>query len=232
MPRSIFAAIALLAATAFASPAGAAPLRPVVIELFTSEGCSSCPPADRFLTDLVQDHSDILALAFHVTYWNSLGWHDPFSLQASTARQSDYAAAFNSGAVFTPQMVVDGARSVVGSNRSDALAAIAEARARPAGAKVALTADGAKVKIGIGAGEGPGRVLLVGFDREHTTAVGRGENSGRTLKETNVVRSVSNVADWTGAAISLSVAPPAGEKTAVLLQTADGRIVGAAALDR
>ena len=226
-----FAAISILASLTYPA-AGAARDRPVVVELFTSEGCSSCPPADRFLAELVRERRDVLALAFHVTYWNSLGWHDPYSLASATARQNDYASSFGSASVFTPQMVVDGAHSVVGSDKSDALAAIAAARTRQSGIEVTLKPGGGQLHIGVGAGRGAGRVLLVGFDHEHSTAVGRGENSGRTLVEANIVRSIATVGSWTGASLEVNAPTPAGETAAVLLQAPDGKIIGAATIAR
>src|ERR1700752_407446 len=88
--------------------------RPVVVELFTSQGCSSCPPANAYLNELVRDRSDVLALAFHVTYWDRLGWKDPLSIQAATERQDRYGHRFGDGS-YTPEIVVDGASSHVGS---------------------------------------------------------------------------------------------------------------------
>src|SRR6059036_991639 len=102
-----------------AAPGRAADNRPpVVVELFTSEGCSSCPPADAFLGELAQ-RPDIVALAFHVDYWDYIGWKDPYASPLTTQRQHDYAAALHLHMVYTPQMVVDGRADVVGSERSD-----------------------------------------------------------------------------------------------------------------
>jgi hypothetical protein len=125
MRRVLFAMLAGL----LAGPAAAgAPERLVTVELFTSQGCSSCPPADAYLRELAQNHRDILALAFHVTYWNNLGWRDPFSLEAATERQYVYSRHFGKNSVFTPQMVVDGAKSLVGSDRDEAEKAIRSAK--------------------------------------------------------------------------------------------------------
>lgn len=205
--------------------------RPVVVELFTSQGCSSCPPADAYLTELARGRRDVLPLAFHVTYWNRLGWRDPFSLEAATERQDGYAQRFGDNA-FTPQMVIDGTRSVVGSRRGEVAAAIGQAApgARAAAAAMRLRREGGRISVTVGPGQGSGRVLLVGFDREHTTAVARGENGGRTLTESNIVRSIRNVGQWSGGALSLSEPAPAGGDAAVILQAPDGRILGAARL--
>lgn len=207
--------------------AAAAAERPVVVELFTSEGCSSCPPADAFLTDLARGRRDVLPLAFHVTYWNSLGWRDPYSLDAATSRQSQYGSRFGDGS-YTPEMVVDGQKGLVGSERGEAEAAIASAeRQDRTAAPVHLSRQGGRVEITVGAGSGSGRILLVGFDPEHRTAVGRGENSGRTLTESNIVRSIRSVGQWTGAALTLDEEAPAGEEVAVLMEAPGGAIIGA-----
>src|ERR1700728_2265538 len=101
--------------------------RPVVVELFTSQGCSSCPPANAFLNELSRERRDILPLAFHVTYWDRLGWKDPFSLEAATQRQDRYGHRFGDGS-YTPEMVVDGAAGMVGSDRGDVGSAIENAK--------------------------------------------------------------------------------------------------------
>src|ERR1700758_3391740 len=101
--------------------------RPVVVELFTSQGCSSCPPANAFLNELARDRADVLPLAFHVTYWDRLGWKDPFSLEEATRRQDVYGHRFGDGS-YTPEIVVDGASSHVGSSRQEVGSAIEKAR--------------------------------------------------------------------------------------------------------
>lgn len=203
--------------------------RPVVVELFTSQGCSSCPPADALLAELARTRADVLPLAFHVTYWDRLGWPDRFALAAATARQRGYAAISGVGTVYTPQMVVDGVTDVVGSDRPLVLAAIGRA-GREVAAPVSLArgADGLTVEVGDGAGRGG--VLLVGFDPEHRTPVARGENAGRVLVEANIVRSVTGLGPWEGVARRVQVRVPAGERHAVLVQAADGKMLGAAAI--
>ena len=204
--------------------------RPVVIELFTSQGCSSCPPADAYLRELSKDRRDVLALAFHVTYWDRLGWKDPFSLPAATQRQDVYGRRFGDGS-YTPEIVVDGAASMVGSDRRDVGSAIENARRNGrTAAAVSVSKSGEQVSIQVGAGNGSGKILLIGFDREHTTAVGRGENSGRTLTEANVVRSIRSVGQWSGAALRVNEPFPEGQDVAVVLEGPDGQIIGAARL--
>jgi hypothetical protein len=130
--------------------------RPVVVELFTSQGCSSCPPANAYLNELSKGRGDVLALAFHVTYWDRLGWKDPFSMQAATQRQDVYGHRFGDGS-YTPEIVVDGAASMVGSDRGDVGSAIekAERNGRTAAA-VSVTRNGGQVSIQVGAGSGSG----------------------------------------------------------------------------
>src|ERR1700722_14827117 len=105
----------------------AAESRPVVVELFTSQGCSSCPPADRLLGELAR-RKDIVALGFHITYWDGAAWRDPFSRQASTDRQMAYDRRLPGGQIYTPQLVIEGTTDLVGSDRSAALAAIVQAK--------------------------------------------------------------------------------------------------------
>lgn len=218
---SLGLAAALIPATASAAD------RPVVVELFTSQGCSSCPPANAYLNELAKDRRDVLPLAFHVTYWDRLGWKDPFSLEAATDRQDHYGHRFGDGS-YTPEIVIDGASSHVGSDRAEVGPAIEQAKFRSeTAAAVSVTRDGDGLLIEVGGGQGRGKVLLVGFDHDHQTAVHRGENNGRTLEEANVVRSIRAIADWQGAALRLNEKFPEGEDVAVILEAPDGRIVGA-----
>ena len=212
---------------AFSSGMAQAAERPVVVELFTSQGCSSCPPANAFLNELSKQPSDVLALAFHVTYWDYLGWKDPFSLTLATDRQAQYGRRFGDGS-YTPEIVVDGASGLVGSYRDEVNSAIAKARAENrTAADVTLVAKDGKASIDIGAGQGAARIMLVGFDREHVTAIGRGENRGVTMAEANIVRSFRPVGQWNGAPVHLEEQLPEGEQVAVILENAEGRIVGA-----
>ena len=204
--------------------------RPVVVELFTSQGCSSCPPANAYLNELSRNRRDILPLAFHVTYWDRLGWKDPFSLPAATQRQDRYGHRFGDGS-YTPEMVVDGAASMVGSDRGDVASAIENAkRHSQTAATVSVTRNGEQLSIQVDSGRGAAKVLLIGFDHEHTTAIGRGENSGRTLTEANVVRSIRSVGQWSGTPLRLSEPFPEGQDVAVVLEAPDGQIIGASRL--
>jgi hypothetical protein len=209
-------------------PVAAEAGRPVVVELFTSQGCSSCPPADALLSELARDRSDVLPLAFHVDYWDNLGWRDPYSFGAATSRQRHYATALGLDSIYTPQMVVDGRTDVVGSDRAHVLTAIRRAADVPAVAAITVARDGSDVVIQVGAGVGSGTVWLIGYDPQHRTFVGRGENSGRNLLESNIVRSLDHVGHWSGGELTLRVPVPAGERIAAIVQADNGRILGAA----
>ena len=203
MRRAVLAGAA--AGLAGAMPARAAK-RLVVAELFTSQGCSSCPPADAVLLELAVNRPDVLALGFHVTYWDRLGWRDPFALEASTLRQRGYASLSGIGGIYTPQMVIDGRYDVVGSDRPGVLAALARAAEQAdAGVALALSRDDGGLTVTVGAGpsaEGA-QVLLVGFDTRHGTQVARGENAGRRLTNANAVRALVPLGQWRGAALRL-----------------------------
>ena len=168
-----------------------------VIELFTSEGCSSCPPADDLLAEIAaearQKGQRIFPLAFHVDYWNDLGWPDPFSDRTYSPRQHEYAQVFDPSRVYTPQMVVNGADAFVGSDRDRAHRSIRAALSRPSPVALALKAvpvgsDTLAVSYAV-SGAPTDAVLNVALvERGLVTRVLRGENAGRTLRHENVVR--------------------------------------------
>jgi hypothetical protein len=225
--HKISLACVVLGSLALISSPASAGARPVVVELFTSQGCSSCPPADALLAELAR-RDDVIALGFHISYWDGLAWKDPFSSQSSTDRQRAYARLFDLGQVYTPQMVVDGAREMVGSDRVKVEAALHDARPE-AIAPVTFVAD--RRSVTIGAGDGRGSVLLVRFAQERTTRVAGGENARRTLQDANAVESLVSLGSWDGSPLRFAIEPPAaGEGIAVLVQAADGRMLGAAAL--
>jgi len=232
--RFAAAAAAVATAVVLAPPGHAVGLRPaaspIVVELFTSQSCSSCPPADALLAELARTRPDILALDFHVTYWDRLGWKDPYSLPQATQRQNRYAEYFGRDSVYTPQLVAGGRHQAIGSDRAAVLNAIAAAGADSPTATLRLERDGAGLLLEAGVGRGAGQLLLVGFDPAHTTRVGGGENGGRTLTEANVVRSIVPAGAWRGEPVSLHAPSPAGERTALLLQADDGQVLAAALL--
>ena len=207
--------------------------RPILVELFTSEGCSSCPPADALLAELAS-RPDVLALSFHVDYWDRLGWKDPFSSREATQRQNRYAALLDLATVYTPQIVVDGRRQVVGSDRADVEHALDQARRdrQEVPVTLALEHGQAQIKLGPGSDAAAASVLLIGFDRRHVTAVKRGENGGRTLTHVDVVRGVEEIARYSGNAGAIA-APIRwnSDRIAVVLQATDGRVLGVAVSD-
>jgi hypothetical protein len=219
-----------LIAAAFATgiaPVARAAQHPVVLELFTSQGCSSCPPADALLGQLAQ-RPTVIALAWHVDYWDHLGWRDRFASGTATARQRAYARQLGSG-VFTPALVVDGANVVIGSERAAVEAAIQAADALPV--VLELKRSGDAVVVEVGTAPGPVRALRIVYDPEHATDVAAGENDGERLREYRIVREVETLADWDGAERRFTASPPgAGQGQVVLVQTPQLRILGAADL--
>jgi hypothetical protein len=225
----------------FAGLAHAEP-RPAVIELFTSEGCNSCPPAEAYVGELA-GRSDVLALAFHVDYWDDLGWRDRFGLSQSVERQRTYARSLRLSGVYTPQVVIDGRADYVGSNRGAIDRALKSNRD---GVPVSLSViDGeARVRLGLPGGPGgsrgdalqngqPADVVLVAYLRKAVSPIGRGENAGRTLEEFNIVRAVQPMGHWDGSAqefhTKLASLPPDTTDVAVLVQSpGQGGIVAAA----
>lgn len=174
-----------------------------VLELFTSEGCSSCPPADRLLAELAQ-RDDVLALSFHVDYWNRLGWEDPFSLKRSTERQYWYANLFASSQVYTPQVVIGGQREAVGSRRSDVLTTLADITPAAKSLDVAVASNGTTRKVTVRTDAPTVNIAVVQPDA--ATYVERGENGGRTLSHVNVVRDFAAITPENGlATATLSV---------------------------
>jgi hypothetical protein len=225
----------------------AAPLRaraddgPIVVELFTSQGCSSCPPADRYLGELAK-RPDLLALAYHIEYWNYIGWTDAYSKPWATRRQRDYQAALKLRYVYTPEMVIQGASEGVGSERTviEPLIRAAEAKRPPhPDLKLRWREDGALLAdIGDGPspkGE-PATLWLVGYDNMHTMSVTAGENEGKTAWDHHPVRSFRRLGSWAGWSEQL-VVPPEEAKglgdagAAVLLQLdGNGPILTAASI--
>ncbi|MDH7971595.1 DUF1223 domain-containing protein [Sphingomonas sp. AR_OL41] len=216
---------ALLVATGsfFPAAAGAADAaHPTVVELFESQGCSSCPPANANL-NAIADRPDILALNFAVTYWDQLGWKDTFAQPAFTARQWDYARAGGRGQVATPQVIVDGRDTVVGNDAQQLAAVIRRSGRGEAGPAISSTAGG--VTIAAGSAARAATIWLVRYDpRTQLVPIRAGENGGRTLPHRNVVRSLEALGTWTGRAQSYRIAqlPPTGLREAVLVQEGSG----------
>lgn len=221
---------------------------PVLVELFTSQGCSSCPSADAFLKELA-GQPDILALSFHVDYWDRLGWRDPFASAWNTRRQYAYREALGQPYVFTPQMVIDGTGQAVGSDRAAVGRLIDRHRHDTAAVVVGLeraTSDQAAGDVVPGAARLvlpakpglAGRLTLFGYDREHGTEVRAGENTGRRLLNTNVVTLVEDWGPWSGEPVDrirpLPDPKPGRSYALVLVQeggTPATRVLGAARLE-
>ncbi|HEY2752113.1 DUF1223 domain-containing protein [Phenylobacterium sp.] len=218
-----------LAALALAAPAFAQPAGPVqVVELFTSQGCSSCPPANAAVAQL-SARPEILALSFGVTYWDQLGWKDTFAQKKFTDRQWDYAKGLRHDNVGTPQVVINGRLDVVGRRVSEIEAALRSARLAGDGAAVTFTTTGAIVT-----GAAPRHaadVWLVRYDPNIVQVpVKRGENTGKTLPHKNVVRELTRLGEWSGGPKTYAVAPaPTGLKSAILVQAGPGGPILAAA---
>ena len=190
--RSLLAALA--AAPLVARTATAAPV-PVLIELFTSQGCNSCPRADAALARLAA-RPDVLPLAFHVTYWDRLGWRDTLGDGRFDQRQRWYGSLLGTGA-YTPQAVVAGELDLVGSDpRLEQAVALVAARRMPA--TIAIGGDAVAVLPEVEA-TAPLRLTALGFDPHHKVAIGRGENAGREIDYVNAVRSIADLGPWDGA---------------------------------
>lgn len=234
--------LSALAVGLFGTAAGeAAGVRPrAVVELYTSQGCSSCPPADRLMAEIAKQ-PDVIVLSLPVDYWDYLGWRDTLASPAYSARQRAYAGARGDRQVYTPQAVVNGLTHAVGSERAAVENAIAMTRGKAGTLEVALdvdrTANGYRLAVG---GAGPsgarsGSLWLLPTVSSRAVQIGRGENSGRSVTYVNVVRGMTRLGDWTGEAQTLDV--PAGavggdsDGFVVLLQTGGpgkpGMILGA-----
>ncbi len=220
-------AAGLLAAVGPARAVGQAG-RPVVVELFTSQGCSSCPPADAFLGELAR-RDNVVALAFHVDYWDYIGWKDPFGDPLFTQRQRAYAARLRQRSIYTPQMVIDGATHEVGSRRDRVEATIRQRLDAGPAERVSIPiefgrrSDGpVTIVVPKAAANGPADLLLAAVDAEHVTEIKRGENSGRVLSDYNVVRSIAQIGQWRGEELAVTVGPDSWHRGAdaltVLLQ--------------
>ena len=235
--RAVLGRALLVAAGLFAAAAAWADAsKPVVVELFTSQGCSSCPPADKILGHLA-DRDDVVALGFHVNYWDRLGWPDPFATQAGTDRQYAYSPVLGRRNVYTPQMVVDGRYDVVGFDAERIKVAIAQAEAMSASRlAVGLEWRGSgRLAYSLPGGEGRARVQLVRFARKLDQDIERGENAGRHLSYSNVVREIVQVGQWNGAAMAGEIDVDTGQDAAggVALLVQDRhtlRMMGAAKL--
>ncbi|HXW41901.1 MAG TPA: DUF1223 domain-containing protein [Xanthobacteraceae bacterium] len=180
-----------------------------VLELFTSQGCSSCPPADKLLGELTADTS-LITLSLPIDYWDYLGWKDTLATPEDTARQRAYARARGDREVYTPQIVVNGAMHVLGSDRTAIDRLIGQTDQKPGvmSVPVAITPDGASLNVKVQSaesGHNAGEVWLCPLAKAVAVAIGRGENRGRTIIYHNVVRSWVKLGDWTGSEATWSM---------------------------
>lgn len=229
MRQWLIAAVAVLAAQA-----AEAQQRPAVVELFTSQGCSSCPPADALLGELAQ-RGDVLGLAYHVDYWDAIGWKDRYALPDSTARQAGYKRRLALNRLYTPQMVIDGRVDVVGSDRAQVLRLLGPRR--PVVAPRMAKGDGTLiVELPQAAARQPADIVAIAYLRQADTPIARGENAGRNLREYNLVRGWRVLGQWSGEAMIVKLPindlPSDADAVAVLVQEADqGAILGAASME-
>lgn len=203
-----------------------------VVELFTSQGCASCPAADRALEKLARDE-DVIALSCHVTYWDRRGWKDTLGQEFCNARQYEYRAAFNGRNVYTPQMIVNGRYEGVGSNPLSVYSMMNRAK-KDAVAVISPRVEDGRLEMSLPElfaalpREKMIKILLIGFDDRRTESVNGGENSGKNITYVNVATSFEAVGLWDGTAVAVThMIAGQAPRYAVLLQAPDGAIVGA-----
>lgn len=226
--QKIFAA-ALLSLNALCTVANAQE-RPVVVELFTSQGCSSCPPADAYLHDLAKQ-PNIFALALHVDYWDYIGWKDSFASPEFTERQRNYARVQQERVVYTPQMMINGVKHLVGTRKSEVANQIKRHSNQSEIVTIQAVAQNGDVRIDLeGKTAGDYVVHLIAYAPLSTVSILRGENAGRTIDYANVVKDWRSLATWNGKSRkSLTVKDGGFEDMIVIVQKKNyGEIVGAA----
>ncbi|MBR9842894.1 MAG: DUF1223 domain-containing protein [Rhodobacteraceae bacterium] len=197
---------------------------PVVVELFTSQGCSSCPPADAFFEKELAGREDVIALALHVDYWDYLGWKDNFANPAFTKRQKNYARAAGHRMVYTPQIIIGGRDHVVGNHPEEVEALLKAHEATDSPVMVEIKRVGERVEIEAMAVETPGQMLihLVRYAPQDEVTIKRGENAGRQVRYTNIVTDWHVIAEWDGRAPLHIEAPAAGDAPVVALVQSKG----------
>lgn len=226
----VFAGV--LAPIAHAQDRAGAAAAPVVVELYTSQGCAFCPPADEILAQLAA-RDDVIALALHVDYWDYIGWADEFARPEHTARQQAYARVAGAKTVYTPQMVIGGTDLVIGSRVMDVMDALQAHAARQASFDLALARAGDQVIIRAGIGpQGQYDVQLVRYMPQAAVEIRGGENAGQVLTYANIVTQWDLVGLWDGtSALHLTAAAPGADPVAVIIQrSGQGEIMAAAAL--
>ena len=229
-------AVAIVVAAWLVATVGYAGERAVVVELFTSEGCSSCPPAHAVI-GRIANNPRILALSFHVDYWDYIGWKDSFAAPWATLRQQKYASRLSDGRIYTPQMVISGRVDVVGSRVPQVMRELERAIAvAPVSQLLRIESIGDRSEVVALDADGPAEIYAVRFDPRRDTRILRGENRGRHLSTFNVVRTYRKVFDWNGRAQRIplpdDLREQPGEVMAVIAQRhGQGDVVGIAVAD-
>ena len=230
--RAVFCSLALCSIVLAGSALPArADEKPVVLELYTSQGCSSCPPADKLLGEIARK-PNVIAISLPVDYWDYIGWKDTFAKPSHTARQRAYARSRGDGQVYTPQAVINGVVHVVGSDAAAIQAAAESAHGKSGAMTVPMKASEKDGVLNVEVGAAPGGVarrailMLVRVTRSSTVAIGRGENNGRTVNYTNIGRAAARIGEWTGGEQSFRIAPdaatsPEADGWVLILQTGD-----------
>jgi len=241
--KNSFTALLIAAGISASSAISAQAQNPkAVVELFTSQGCSSCPPADRYLEELSESDQDILVLSYHVDYWDYLGWKDSLGSPVFTQRQKDYAVSRGDAQIYTPQMIVNGQGHMVGSDRKAVSSAIRKSDGM--GVVVDAMLDDKALEVKLSGGDcSPGDkadVYLLGIDKKAVVEINRGENAGTTQTYKNVVRSIMPIGMWSGTEEVFRLPRSAlkmfdSKNWAVLVQSTSGdmpgEIIGAAFYD-
>ena len=235
MRHVVSATFGLCLAAAGMADAQATSRSAVVVELFTSQGCASCPPADDFFADLAAD-PDVIPLALHVDYWDYIGWPDKFADPKFTDRQKAYASVAGSRMIYTPQLIIGGLDQVEGNQPAQVEALIRRHLDAAQGVTLTLERDGDTIVIRAvapGAFAEPVRVQLVRFRPAETVTIERGENAGRTITYRNIVTSWQALGDWTGEApLALETSAPGADPAVVILQkSGPSAILAAARID-
>jgi hypothetical protein len=235
MMRQIVSTGCALAFTLGLMPGAGAAESVVVVELYTSQGCSSCPPADALLAELA-DQPGVLPIALHVDYWDYLGWADAFANPRFTERQKAYARAEGSRMIYTPQMIVGGVHRIEGHDAEDVRAALGAHVAAPDPVTLTLQRQGDTLTITASAEPPlttPARIQLIRYTPEQTVEIGHGENAGQTITYRNIVTSWEVLGDWPGTApLDLQVPVAGADPLAVIVQAGGpAEILAAARMD-
>jgi hypothetical protein len=235
--RKIITAVLVTASAVFAAPSFAGSKVTGVVELFTSQGCSSCPPADKILTKL-KSEPGLLVLAWHVDYWDYLGWKDTLGVKGATERQRSYAASFQTSSVYTPEAVVNGAAGMVGSRESQIRSALGSVPFPAYEVSIQKSGSGLSVSLPKADLNGASTIVeLINFIPKSQVEIERGENTGETINYPNAVTKVKKLGVWDGSAKSFeAAAAKSGQGSAVLIRTVlstggAGPVIGAAVLN-